>query len=239
MSNFDSYLNPKLNANFKFLVVALFVFFVAGCAELNLIKSDAAKGEPRAGEPEKKSPPKMPAAKAPPVAIHYPDPMADKVIPLSLVKGYDQVNHLVKKKATSSAMQLLHQLQQAHSRHSGPSYKMAGLYYRQSSFDKALAAIEKSLAIDSKNYHAHNLHGILLRSAGKFQQAKAAYLKAIALYPGFSKGHLNLAILADIYLYDLGLALKHYQQYQLIAGDKERKVAGWIIDLKRRMAKEG
>ena len=239
MSSFNRNSHPESESIFKLVSYIFFLVLVTGCANLDLIKPEAVKEKARVSESDENSPAKTSTEAAPATVIHYTDPMADKVIPLSLVKGYDLVSQRVRNKKIDSAMKLLHQLQQAHPNYSGPSYKIASLYFQQSSFEKALAAIQKSLTIDSKNYHAHNLYGILLRSTGKFQQAKAAYQKAIALFPGFSKGHLNLAILADIYLYDFKLALNHYQQYQLIEGDKERQVSGWIIDLKRRMAREG
>lgn len=239
MSSFSdsSSFNPIVSV--KFLAIAFVLVFLSACADLKLVRSDGKATEPRSVDAEKQEPVKKPLETEAAVSINYPDPMAGKVIPLALVKGYSQVNQLVEQKAFNSALQLLQRLQLAHPEHSGPSYKLARLYFQQSAFDKALSAIKKSLAIDNENYHVHNLHAILLRSTGKFQQAKAAYLQALKIYPGYSKGHLNLAILADIYLYDLKLALNHYQQYQLLKGSEEGKVSGWIIDLKRRIAKEG
>ena len=41
-----------------------------------------------------------------------------------------------------------------------------------------------------------------------------------------------------MYLYELGEALEHYEAYQALLEKKDKNVAKWIIDLKRRLAKE-
>ncbi|TQV84541.1 tetratricopeptide repeat protein [Aliikangiella coralliicola] len=168
-------------------------------------------------------------------AITKPDPMKEKVAPLELVKGYGAINQLIKGKKTGDAIAKLQQLQTTHPEQSGPSYRMARLYMQQKQFEEALKAVNESIKIDPQNYYAHNLKGVVLRELGSFDKAKEAYVTAIDLYPGYPNSHLNLGILADIYLYDLGLAQQHYQAYLDLIGTEDKKVSGWVLDLQRRI----
>lgn len=167
------------------------------------------------------------------------DPMQAKIngLPLELIKGYDQINGYLKSKQLEQAKQLLMQLQEQFKDFSGPSYRLARLYLQQENFQQALDWINQSVAINPQNYYALNLQGVLYRETGQFVQAKQAYLKALNVYADHPQTHLNLAILADIYLYDFDLALKHYQLYLSKTQQQDEKISGWIADLQRRMAK--
>ena len=166
--------------------------------------------------------------------LNIPDPM--KVdLPLDLIKGYDQVKTLLLQKQKEQAISKLQQLQTAFPQQSGPSYRLARLYLEAKQYEKSLQAIESCLAINKNNYYAHNLKGIVLREQGQFQEAKQAYISAVETFPAHAQSHLNLGILADIYLYDLPLALKHYQTYLKLVTNEDKKVNGWVLDLQRRM----
>lgn len=184
----------------------------------------------------------------PSIIVDLPDPMQDKTLPLSLIQGYDQVNIYLSQNNNSQAIQKYQQLQQQHLSFSGPSYRLARLYQKQGNIEQALDVIQQSISINSENYYAFNLKGMLLRKKGEFESAKRAYLKAINIYSNDANSHLNLAILADVYLYQLDFALEHYQKYMSLIdffaakgmqnmGNK-KKVSGWIADLKRRMPKD-
>ena len=75
----------------------------------------------------------------------------------------------------------------------------------------------------------------MLRSQGKFSEAKQAYQKALRIDPQYSKAHYNLGVLAELYLQDLSLALTHFQLYQSLQREPERMVGNWIKDLNRRV----
>ena len=175
------------------------------------------------------------------------DPMKSVTLPLPLIKGYDEVSSLMAQKSYSLAINKLKMLQDSHPNYSGPSYQLALVYQQQKDLDTALVAINSAIKINPLNYYAFNLKGLLLREKGAFDASLEAYLQAIKIYPNYADSQLNIAILADIYLYDLELALMHYERYlQLIAQaettplnpkNDEKKVSGWIADLKRRIAK--
>ena len=163
-----------------------------------------------------------------------PDPMK-KDLPLGLIKGYDDAQSLSGSKNYSSAIDRLNKLQQEFPKYSGPSYLAARIYWLQKDYENVIKNADASLVIEPKNYYALNLKGIALREQGEFAKAKEAYLAAIGHYPANPESHLNLAILADIYMYDLPLALTHYENYLALITQEDRKVSGWVIDLKRRM----
>ena len=77
--------------------------------------------------------------------------------------------------------------------------------------------------------------GIVHRELGQFEKAKNNYEKALKIDKHYAKAHLNLGILADLYLRDLPLALKHFKRYQALQKTKEKRVSGWIKDIKRRI----
>ncbi|MET1253650.1 tetratricopeptide repeat protein [Aliikangiella maris] len=166
------------------------------------------------------------------------DPMQVK-IPKQLQQAYQQTNLLISENY-QKAIEKLQQLQSQYPGQSGPSYRIARIYYQQKLWDKALKSLEKCLIINPQNYYALNLKGMVLREQGAFNLALQAYQQAIKVYPDHVESHLNLAILADIYLYDLPLALAHYENYRLLIKNSAQpqvnpKIDNWILDLKRRI----
>ena len=246
-------LTTMISPNPKFALVGLFSLVLFGCAtsQQSVKEPDQEQVEQPAGEtgdqtPEgtaEQTPEQIAAAQAQQaeqqkVALltAKPDPMKDVVAPLELIKGYDQVKAFVDSKNTNKAIEHLSQLQMAHQKYSGPSYRLARLYFEQKNYVEALEAVETAISINGENYFAHNLKGVVLREQGEFDKAKQAYLKAESIYPAHPKTHLNLAILSDIYLYDLASALESYENYMRLVKE-DKKVSGWIVDLKRRIAR--
>ena len=101
--------------------------------------------------------------------------------------------------------------------------------------DLAEQAFKQAIARDDKDAVAHNHLGILQRQKGQFKEAMNRYQRAIQIDSSYASAHLNLGILFDIYLQDLDLALRHYQKYQSLIGKEDTQVAGWIVDIKRRL----
>ena len=101
--------------------------------------------------------------------------------------------------------------------------------------DLAEQAFKQAIARDDKDAVAHNHLGILQRQKGQFKEAMNRYQRAIQIDSSYASAHLNLGILFDIYLQDLDLALRHYQKYQSLIGEEDTQVAGWIVDIKRRL----
>lgn len=126
-------------------------------------------------------------------------------------------------------------LTENHPELSGPWLNLALNYSAQQQPEKAEVAFAQAIASNPKNIYAYNRFAIFQRQAGKFNEAETLYKQALQHWPDYPDGHLNLAVLYELYMGKLELALQHYQTYQSLQGEPERQVAGWIIDLHRRI----
>lgn len=108
-------------------------------------------------------------------------------------------------------------------------------HFQLQQFELAEQAFQRAIENDSEDAVAHNHLGILLRRKGEFQNALQAYQKAIEIDEKYARAHLNLGILFDLYLQDLEKALQHYRKYQELTSDDNAQVAGWIVDIERRL----
>jgi Tfp pilus assembly protein PilF len=95
--------------------------------------------------------------------------------------------------------------------------------------------LKKALAINPDHPLANNEYGLLYRKTGRFADARKAYEHTLAKYPAYLPARKNLAILCDLYLKDLGCALKNYQIYSTAVPD-DKTVKIWIADLEKRIA---
>ncbi|MGX5201651.1 tetratricopeptide repeat protein [Aliikangiella sp. IMCC44632] len=215
-------------------VFALAIVLLASCATGNQQGAQSIKAsanDASSSEPQKDS---QGAEIAAVIISNIPDPMS--LTPdLDLVKAYDEVDNLLSKQQFDQAIASLKSLKLKFPQSSGPHYRLARIYMHQSDFAAAVEESQSCINVTPNNYYCFELQGLALREQGQFAQAKAAYQKAIEIYPNHATVHLNLGILADIYLYDFELALQHYQQYLLLSTAKKETVNKWIIDLKRRM----
>ena len=109
------------------------------------------------------------------------------------------------------------------------------LYLQQNNLKLADRHFSASLKLTPANPVAHNHKGIIYRQLGEFDKALASYKLATRYKPNYANAHLNLAILYDIYLHNISLALQHYHQYQLLTKGSDKLVAKWIIDNERRL----
>lgn len=109
--------------------------------------------------------------------------------------------------------------------------------------DQARAAFERALASNPLNVDAYNRLAALERREGQFSEAEKLYQDALAVWPHSVASHKNLGVLYDLYLGNWPQALLHYEAAQYIVeqtkGEPDRQLAGWIIDLQRRIAAGG
>jgi tetratricopeptide (TPR) repeat protein len=93
---------------------------------------------------------------------------------------------------------------------------------------------ERSEPVGAAQPAALNQRGIEQRQQGKFDEAREAYDKAIALDPNYAAAVLNLGILNDLYLGDAPRALELYQRYLVLTPAGDAAVVKWVAELKNR-----
>ena len=76
------------------------------------------------------------------------------------------------------------------------------------------------------------------RELGQFTEAEATYRAGLALAPNEPRLHLNAGILYDLFLLKPPEALEHYRRYQALQSPPDAKVAGWIVALERKVARD-
>ena len=172
------------------------------------------------------------AAEAAPV-----DPAAAALepIPETARQGYDRALAALRAQDWLQAELELEQLVHDYPAYPGPQVNLAIVYLHDGRRDDARAALDRALAIAPGNAAANNQLGILLRSEGKFDDAERAYRRALETDPSYALAHYNLAVLLDVYLRRGAEAIEHYEAYQSSLSEPNKTVAGWLIDLRRRV----
>ncbi|MEZ5557334.1 MAG: tetratricopeptide repeat protein [Pseudomonadales bacterium] len=117
----------------------------------------------------------------------------------------------------------------------GPWINLAEVYNRQGRADEAEQALLRAVQANPANCVARNELGVLLRKRGEFDAAEVHYRACLDAVPDYGDAYLNLGILYDLYLGRLEEALAAYRRYQALAAEPDRRVAGWVVDLERRL----
>ncbi|MCK0152331.1 tetratricopeptide repeat protein [Alcanivorax sp. S6407] len=135
---------------------------------------------------------------------------------------------------TQQALVMFQSLAERYPQLSGPWLNVALIRMEQEKFPEAEQAFRKCLAVNDANPYAHNGLGLALREQGKFDEARSHYQQALTLDPKYARAHFNLAVLGELYLQDLNLALTHFRAYQNLQKQADSNVANWIVDLENR-----
>lgn len=126
-------------------------------------------------------------------------------------------------------------LQQRYPEYSAISFNLGIVYLKMHKPEAAEAAFRQAIANNPDNLEAYNYLGTLLRQQGRFIDAKTLYMEALEIQPEHADTHLNLGILCDLYLSKLKQARNHYETYQTLQQEPDRKVAAWIADINNRI----
>jgi len=196
----------------------------------------------------------QPAAKAePPLAVNSaddtlnsaPDPEADAATaqpppappaPVDVDQiAYQQAIEALQSGETEAALILLTQLSEDAPGKPRLFTNLGLAQFRLQRFELAEDAFRQAIKRDADDAIAHNHLGILERRKGQFENALREYQRAIEIDPNYASAQLNLGILFDLYLQDLEKALQQYRKYQTLTSAENEQVAGWIIDIERRL----
>jgi Flp pilus assembly protein TadD len=114
-----------------------------------------------------------------------------------------------------------------------PSINLAIVLRGAGDLEGAAAALQRATTRAPDYAVAWNELGLVRRNLGKFDDARMAYAKAIALDASYAPTHRNLGVLLDLYLQDPTAALAEMEQYRRLTGE-DKPVSGWIAELRRR-----
>ena len=102
--------------------------------------------------------------------------------------------------------------------------------------EEASAAYAEMLDKGAKSSRALNHYAVFLRGEMEFKQAESIYLRALDYSPNDPATHYNIAILYELYQGEFAKAKKHFERYQSLQSEPDKKVKAWIRDLDRRIA---
>lgn len=149
-------------------------------------------------------------------------------------KIYQDAVSNIKSGNTKQAQLLLAKVIQQQPGFAGAHINLGILYLKMEMNKKAEIAFQKALSLEPRNKYALNQQAYLYRINGEFNKAKNNYQQAIDIDPGYANAYLNLGILYDLYLYDLGKAIEQYKKYDDLTKGSNKQVNKWIFDLERR-----
>lgn len=114
----------------------------------------------------------------------------------------------------------------------GPYTNLALLHYKNGKLDESLKLVNKALELNPNQAQAYNLRAQIYIKNNKVNDAKNDYIKAIQLKPDYINAQYNLALLYDIYLQEIELAIQHYEIYMTLIKKPDQATQEWVSHLK-------
>ncbi len=115
---------------------------------------------------------------------------------------------------------------------SGPYANLALIDYQQKKYERSFKQINKAIELNPLQAQSYHLRAQIQLQNGEIKQARNDYQKALELDPAYLNAHYNLALLYDIYLQEIALAIEHYSIYLSLLGEKDEIMQDWINHLK-------
>lgn len=156
-------------------------------------------------------------------------------VPDAARQVFSQAVDAIKNEQWQTAEVLLQQLTAEQPTLSGPFVNLGIVYHKTNRPEQAEQAFNQAITVNSLNLEAYNQLALLKREQGDFKAAEQNYLAALQVWPKHAMSHRNLGILYDLYMGQWAKALQQFQIYQYLAGGDDKLMAGWIIDLRRRV----
>jgi tetratricopeptide (TPR) repeat protein len=202
-----------------------------------------------AAAPSTAEPAAAPSAAVPPAAAHDAAGAAaagtaagapvylpgTAAVPDAAARKYADALNMMRAGRNTDAELEFKQLSVTYPEFAGPQVNLGLLYLQGSRLPEAEGAFKAALERNPSSAVAANELGIVLRRLGKFTEAEAAYQRTIAAEPNYAPAYLNLGVLYDLYMGEPQKALEQFEHYIQIAGDN-KQVAGWMVELRKRVA---
>lgn len=115
---------------------------------------------------------------------------------------------------------------------SGPYANLALIDFKQAKYSQASKQVNRAIELNPLQSQAYHLRAQIQLKQGEIKKARDDYRRAIELNPKYLNAHYNLALLYDIYLQEIALAIDHYEIYQSLLVKKDDIVEEWINHLR-------
>lgn len=158
--------------------------------------------------------------------------------PAAAKTEFTRIQGLIKSGRTADAINALAKMRQDYPKLSGPAVNLGLLYWKQKNYPQAQAAFEQAQVMNKYNPDAYTQYAVMLREQGKFTEAEAQYLKALAVWPHNLQAHRDLGVLYDLYLIQADKALQHFTLADQLSAEPNKELKGWILELNRRLGKK-
>lgn len=221
----------------RLLLSAALLAVLAGCASKHTGDTDLGL-DPSSSGPSRYAEQRTGDAAGESDAEHIPPvPHDPAVLPYAqqAIPEYARALQTMRAGELDKALVMFQSISSRYPQLSGPMVNQGLIYQRQKKYPESETALRQALEINARNPYAHNALGLTLREQGKFDEARQHYQTAVTLDPKYARAHFNLGVLAELYLQDLSLALKHFRAYQGLQRQQDQTVANWIADLERRV----
>jgi len=149
---------------------------------------------------------------------------------------FDRGVELMKDNNLIAAQVLFQELAESQPELAGPWVNLGLIAIAQNDTEQAQHSFELALQSNPANCDALTQLGVMARQQGEFPQAQQYYQRCIDADPAYANAYLNLGILFELYMGRLPEALAAYNDYQTMLPDPNPQVAGWVMDLERRVA---
>ena len=176
----------------------------------------------------------VPTAQSKPVVESIP--VATDAISPQLQLQYQVGIDAMKKGEHAKAQRTFRKFIRSKPKLAGAYINLALIHFEKEESEKSLKLVTRAIELNNQQPQAFNLRAQLLIKQGKINQAKEDYLSAIQLKPDYANAQYNLALLYDIYLQELTLAIKHYEIYLSLINYPDAPTQEWLDQLKRTQA---
>ncbi|MCP4491387.1 MAG: tetratricopeptide repeat protein [Gammaproteobacteria bacterium] len=114
---------------------------------------------------------------------------------------------------------------------SGAYINLALIAFREDDFSDVSKLLDQAITLNPIQAQAYHLRAHLHLKNSAIKLALKDYLKAIELIPDYANAHYNLALLYDIFLQEIALAIDHYTIYLSLLDKEDEKTRNWIKHL--------
>jgi tetratricopeptide (TPR) repeat protein len=156
-------------------------------------------------------------------------------LPPEAVQQFDQAVLRMNAGDLVAAEQAFRSLATQYPSYSGPLLNLGILQVKANRLDEAEKTLRSAVERNGANAAAFNQLGIVYRKLGRFQEADESYRRAVQADPDYALAWLNLGVLCDLYLQQPQRALEAFERYLAVAPTPDKKVAGWVAELKKRV----